>query len=99
MIPSLVALLLGLSACAPPESGTVPPPQAAAITATHGDFTITTDQGPLTLSSLRGKVVVVYFGYAACPDVCPTTLSDMASAVVARSLLRPHLRSVFIRSG
>lgn len=29
------------------------------------------------LSDLRGKVVLLYFGYTACPDVCPTTLSDL----------------------
>jgi protein SCO1/2 len=31
-----------------------------------------------TLADYRGKVVVVFFGYAQCPDVCPTTLADMA---------------------
>jgi protein SCO1/2 len=31
-----------------------------------------------TLADYRGKVVVVFFGYAQCPDICPTTLSDMA---------------------
>lgn len=36
---------------------------------------------PRTLSDFRGKVVVVFFGYTHCPDVCPTTLSELASAV------------------
>ncbi|MCS6945547.1 MAG: SCO family protein [Sutterellaceae bacterium] len=31
-----------------------------------------------TLADFRGKVVIVFFGYAHCPDVCPTTLADMA---------------------
>jgi len=31
-----------------------------------------------TLADFRGKLVVVFFGYAQCPDVCPTTLSDYA---------------------
>ncbi len=31
-----------------------------------------------SLSDFRGKVVVVFFGYTQCPDVCPTTLTDMA---------------------
>jgi protein SCO1/2 len=31
-----------------------------------------------TLADYRGKVVVVFFGFAQCPDVCPTTLSDLA---------------------
>lgn len=31
-----------------------------------------------TLANFRGKLVVVFFGFTQCPDVCPTTLSDMA---------------------
>jgi protein SCO1/2 len=34
-----------------------------------------------TLADFRGKVVVVVFGYTQCPDVCPTTLADFASAM------------------
>lgn len=30
-----------------------------------------------TLANFRGKLVVVFFGFTQCPDVCPTTLSDM----------------------
>lgn len=33
-----------------------------------------------SIADFRGKVVVVVFGYTHCPDVCPTTLADMASA-------------------
>jgi protein SCO1/2 len=46
-----------------------------------GDFTVQTSQGPLSLSDLRGKVVPIYFGYASCPDVCPTTLALLATAI------------------
>jgi protein SCO1/2 len=42
---------------------------------------------PVTLATFRGKVVVLFFGYTHCPDVCPTTLSDMAQAL---KLLRPE---------
>ncbi len=31
-----------------------------------------------TIADFKGKVVVVFFGFAQCPDVCPTTLADMA---------------------
>lgn len=31
-----------------------------------------------TLADYRGKVVVIFFGYTHCPDVCPTTLAEMA---------------------
>jgi protein SCO1/2 len=34
-----------------------------------------------TLADFRGKVVVLFFGYTHCPDVCPTTLSDLAGAM------------------
>jgi protein SCO1/2 len=33
-----------------------------------------------TLAEFRGKVVVVFFGFTQCPDVCPTTLADLAAA-------------------
>ncbi|STZ76841.1 SCO family protein [Bergeriella denitrificans] len=40
-----------------------------------GDFTMTDGDGkPFNLSDLKGKVVVLSFGYTNCPDVCPTEL-------------------------
>ena len=36
--------------------------------------------GPLALADLRGRHVVLFFGYTSCPDVCPTTLSRLAEA-------------------
>jgi len=36
---------------------------------------------PRTLADFRGKVVVVFFGYVSCPDVCPTTLAELKSVV------------------
>ena len=32
---------------------------------------------PRTLADFRGKVVVIFFGYTQCPDVCPTTMGEM----------------------
>ena len=34
-----------------------------------------------TLADFRGKAVVLFFGYTHCPDICPTTLADMAGVV------------------
>lgn len=34
----------------------------------------------VSLDTFRGKLVVLFFGYTHCPDVCPTTLSDLAAA-------------------
>jgi protein SCO1/2 len=46
-----------------------------------GDFVLTSADGPVSLASLRGKVVLVYFGYTACPDVCPTSLALIVGAL------------------
>lgn len=41
------------------------------------DFTLTSHTGePLALSNLRGRPVLLFFGYTHCPDVCPTTLGE-----------------------
>ena len=46
------------------------------------DFTLTAHTGqPVSLSDFRGKLVLLYFGYTFCPDVCPTTLVELAKAV------------------
>lgn len=39
------------------------------------------DGKPRTLADFRGKAVVLFFGFAHCPDICPTTLADMASVM------------------
>jgi protein SCO1/2 len=45
-------------------------------------FTLTDQNGKKrTLADFKGKVVVVFFGYTQCPDVCPTTMAEMASVV------------------
>lgn len=48
---------------------------------TAGDFVLNTAQGPLSVKQLRGKVVVLYFGYTWCPDVCPTSLALLGMAL------------------
>ena len=41
------------------------------------DFSLTDQSGrPFTLSDQEGKVVLIFFGYTSCPDVCPTTMAD-----------------------
>ena len=43
------------------------------------DFELTDHTGKRrTLADYRGKVVALFFGFAQCPDICPTTLSDLA---------------------
>ena len=46
-----------------------------------GDFVLQSAEGSVSLSDYRGKVVVLYFGYAFCPDVCPTSLGLLSLAL------------------
>jgi len=44
------------------------------------DFSLTDHNGkPRSLADFRGRVVVMFFGYTHCPDVCPTTLAELKS--------------------
>jgi protein SCO1/2 len=46
------------------------------------DFKLIDHNGqPRTLADFRGKVLVVFFGFTHCPDVCPITLSELARAL------------------
>jgi protein SCO1/2 len=44
-----------------------------------GDFTLQSIHGPVSLEQYRGSVVLLFFGYTSCPDVCPLTLSILSS--------------------
>ena len=84
----LLALALAAGCAAPgdePAGRALTPPGAEAgelpILPIGGDFTLTDQDGqPFALSSLRGKVALVFFGYTMCPDACPTTLSKLSAA-------------------
>jgi protein SCO1/2 len=71
---ALVGVAILLAACAPsgPEYyGTTYEPVGES-----DDFELTNQHGePFRLADYRGKVVLLFFGYAHCPDVCPVTLS------------------------
>ncbi len=46
------------------------------------DFALTDHTGkPRTLADFKGKAVVMFFGYTQCPDVCPTTMAEMATVM------------------
>jgi len=60
-------------------------------------FSLTDHDGkPRTLADFQGKVVVIFFGYTQCPDVCPTSMSELAEA---KRLLGPdgeRLQGLFV---
>jgi protein SCO1/2 len=48
----------------------------------EANFRLTDHNGKQrTLADFRGKVVALFFGYTHCPDVCPTTLADLAQVM------------------
>lgn len=72
----LAALTLALSGC----DGSGPAFKSTDITgADYGkDFILTDHTGKTRkLADFRGKVVVMFFGFTRCPDVCPTTLAEL----------------------
>ena len=46
-----------------------------------GEFTLQSAQGQLELKDFRGKLVLLYFGYMYCPDICPTALIGVTTAL------------------
>jgi protein SCO1/2 len=50
----------------------------------------------VNLAELRDKVVLVYFGYTFCPDVCPTTLSDLRKVMRALGPLADDVQVLMV---
>ena len=62
-----------------------------------GELRLNDPEGkPRSLADFRGKVVVVSFGYTHCPDVCPTTLSDLASALKQLGDMDSQVQVLFV---
>lgn len=61
------------------------------------DFALTDHNGkPRTLADFKGKAVVVFFGYTQCPDVCPTTMAEMASVMQDLGPLADKVQVLFV---
>ncbi|MCP5285860.1 MAG: SCO family protein [Burkholderiaceae bacterium] len=92
------AAALALAACDQVGNGA---PAFKSVDITGADYakelTLADADGQMrSLADFRGKVVVVFFGYTQCPDVCPTTLAELAAA---RQILGPagaDVQGVFV---
>ena len=92
---ALALSLVGLSACSEPK------PAFKAVDITGADYAkelnLTDQNGQVRkLKDFSGKLVVVFFGYTQCPDVCPTTMQELAEV---KRLLGPDgdkLQAVFV---
>jgi protein SCO1/2 len=61
------------------------------------EFTLTgPDDQPVGLRDLRGKVVLLFFGYTSCPDICPTTLYEMRDMLDDLGGKAEDVRVVFV---
>jgi protein SCO1/2 len=84
LIAALGAAIVGLALFWTPAPPVGKQPHTALPAGTApagGDFTLQAATGPIALKDYRGKVVLVYFGYTYCPDICPTSLTATAQAL------------------
>ncbi len=92
---NVVAVVLAflVVACSPPAF------KAVDITGAEyaRDFSlVSASGGPRKLADYRGKVVVIFFGFTQCPDVCPTTLSDLAEVRKRLGADAERLQVIFV---
>ena len=86
---------LALTACQPDK------PKFNGIDITGADyakeFTLTDHNGQSrSLSDFKGKVVVLFFGYTQCPDVCPTSMTELAEVKRLLGAQGDNLQGVFV---
>jgi cytochrome oxidase Cu insertion factor (SCO1/SenC/PrrC family) len=62
-----------------------------------GDFSLTDQAGqPFRLAQLRGKVVLLFFGYTFCPDICPTELANLSAVLNELPHAGDQVQGVFV---
>lgn len=96
LICALLVPLIGFG-CSPPAQS----PAFQNTDVTGADFgrslALTDHHGkPRTLNDWRGKVVVVFFGFTQCPDVCPTTLASMAAVMQSLGAQADDVQVLFV---
>ncbi len=90
----LACLLLGLAACA--DKPTFLNTDLTGLDYAR-DFQLTDQNGkPRTLADFKGKAVLVFFGFTQCPDVCPTTMAEMATVMQKLGKDADRLQVLFI---
>lgn len=88
---ALLGLAAQLTHAAELKSGVFDPPRAApdfSLPSSHG--------GEFTLSQQQGKLVVLGFGFSHCPDICPTTLANLAQVRKNLGALADEVQVVYV---
>jgi protein SCO1/2 len=98
VLASVLAFLLSLSACDQAQKPKVSFNNTDVTGLEYAKGFALTDQNGQrrTLEEFRGKLVFVFFGFTHCPDVCPTTLAEMAGIMKALGPESERLQVVFI---
>lgn len=95
-----IALTLGLVGRAlwfAPETGGGREASVTGTSLVGGPFALVDQDGrPVGDADFRGKLMLVYFGYTFCPDVCPTELLDMSQAIDALGKDGDQVQPIFI---
>ncbi|HUG25384.1 SCO family protein [Piscinibacter sp.] len=97
-LPIAVAAAALVAAC---EQAPEPPPvfQSTDVTGAEwgSDFRLTDHRGtPRRLEDFRGKVVLVFFGFTHCPNMCPTAMSRIAAVVERLGAQGEKVQGLFI---
>lgn len=95
-----LASLALLTACDRP-AGAPPATQFKGVDITGAEYgrqlSLTDQDGkPRSLADFKGKVTVVFFGYTQCPDVCPTTLAELAQVKKSLGADGERLQGIFV---
>jgi len=100
---ALVLLCSGVVGCSDKPAGSEPNSKASfrSIDITGAEYARKLDlpdaEGkPRNLGEFKGKVVVVFFGYTQCPDVCPTTMAELSQVKRALGDEGARLQGIFV---
>lgn len=81
----LIAFMMAalcFSACQPAQAPKSNPVRTSGTADIGGPFTLVNHLGePVTFETYQGKPQLIYFGFAFCPDICPTSLQQMGTAL------------------
>ena len=84
-VPAAAVIAVLLLAGTPPADAEAPPVPGVSVPVVPvpggGELTLDSVQGSVDLGDLRGKVVMLFFGYTSCPDVCPLSLAKIGACL------------------
>lgn len=97
LIPLMAALVIGAIAAYAMWEMTAPKTEEAGEVTIGGPFALVNQDGkPVTDADYKGKLMLVYFGFTYCPDICPTDISIMSQAMAMLGADAAKVAPIFI---